>query len=275
MAEGRGVVYWYHGLHFAARAIVSWWSLRQHWTGPVTVFTDDDESQKMAERAGRDLNLDVQRIKIDRVRRHADYLIKTMIPAWTPYKETVFLDADTVVVGKFEELFGHPLALTSFADWQSQGRKISGRIKGWEGKSPAIDVMVRKQLATSYPAINTGVFGFQKDNSDLATWHEITKLGAGLHMTDELAMQLLHTEIPHKMFDDRWNLSPFHGVNTMDVRIWHLHGRKHARVGKDPGSAVWMPFFDRCCEENPGGIADWAGNHDKYLRGWLRQHRGK
>jgi len=256
-------------MKFAERMIVATHSLRNHWTGPVTVGVTDDDCEAVMRRAQDQLDIDVLRVPLAKVRRHSAYLTKTLIPTWTPYEETVFIDGDTVVVGKFDELFATRLALTQFADWQTLGRRMSGRINKWRGKSPAIDRLVDEQLEGSLPAINTGVFGFHHGYAPLGQWNAITQIGAGLHMTDELAMQLLFSELGGdcKVFDDRWNCSPIYGVHRNDVRIWHCHGDKHLR--RDEGKKVWLPAFRAACEANVGGIADWAGKYDKRVRQFL------
>jgi len=262
-------VYFFCGVRYAERIIVSLYSLRQHWHGAVTVIVTDDDCQRVIEEAAEDLELECKRVKFTKAKRHSAYLNKTQIPTWTPYDDTVFIDGDTIVAGTFDELFGQPLTITSFSDWHSQGRRMSGRISGWKGKSKAIDVLVAQQLGQSWPAINTGVFAFQRNARGLAQWNAICKAGAGLHMTDELAMQLLFPELGDdcRVLDDRYNCSPIYGVHKDDVRIWHCHGKKHLR--RDAGREVWMPAFEAAREANAGGLADWAGKYDRGVRNVL------
>lgn len=206
-SQDRGVTYLFCGVGFAERMVVSLHSLRDHWQGPVTVFVTDDDCEVVIKKVVGQLDLDCRRVEGMKIRRHPAYVNKTLIPTWTPYKQTIFIDGDTLIVGTFDELFEPPLAITSFGDWQTQGRRMSGRINRWKGKSRMIDELISRQLAESLPAINTGVFAFHRGAAGLATWHEITKAGAGMHMTDEIAMQLLFSELDGTchVVDDRFN----------------------------------------------------------------------
>ncbi len=272
-ATDRGIIYLFCGIGFAERMIVSLWTVRQHWTGPVTVFVTDDDCEAILKKAP-ELQLDLRRVDAAKVRRHSAYLTKTLLPTWTPYERSVFLDGDTIVVGSVEPLFESPLAISHFAGWVSQGSRMAKRINSWRGLSPAIDALVEDQLAESYPAINTGVFGFHREFPYLGQWHAITQAGAGKHMTDELAMQLLQSAMPadaYRVFDDRYNCSPLYGQHRDDVRVWHFHGNKHVRNAA--GLALWGPAFESARAANVGGLADWAGKYDRTVAAYLKgQH---
>lgn len=260
-----GIVYLFTGPRFAERMIVSQYSLRKHWDGPVTVFCTEDDSERIMRDAAETLRLDVERKESFQIRRHSSYITKTLIPTWTPYDRTLFLDGDTTVHGDFRPLFEPPLAITQFCDWQSQGRKVSGRISRWRGITPAIDAMVDEQLSKSYPAINTGVFAWHHGYEMLATWHALTVAGGANTMTDELAMQLLFLSCPeHKVFSDTYNWSPLYSTSKAPPVIVHYHGSKHVR--KEAGKKIWWPIFEECRQQNIGGIAAWAGKWDKYVR---------
>jgi len=266
--NNRGVVYLFTGIKFAERMVVSLTTLRDHWDGPVTVCCTEDDCAEILGKLGS-LNLNVMRTQRVQGKR-SSYLTKPLIPTWTPYQQTVFIDGDTLVEGRFDELFEAALTITQFGDWISTGRRMSGRISGWRGLSPRIDELVRQQLSREYPAINTGVFGFHKGYIRLAEWHEITQAGMGKMMTDELAMQLLHGDLPEcRVVDDRFNCSPLYGARETDVRIRHCHGNKH--IKKPQGLAVWWPAFERCYRENVGGLRKWAGQFDKEVRGQLKK----
>jgi len=212
-----------------------------------------------------------------------------MVPTWTPYEESIFIDGDTVVVGSLDELFGHPWTVTHFSDWQTFGRVITGRINKWRGLTPAIDELIEVQLRgmtvtkreakkikkrglqvlrdgdeylAGFPALNTGVFAFQKGYHGLAWWNQVTIAGAGRHWTDEIAAQLIYSHLPEcRLLDDRFNCSPIYGIHKEDVRVWHTHGSKHMRRAQ--GKKVWIPAYWDAYNANVGGIQKWAGDHDK------------
>jgi len=268
----KGVVYFFCGLPAAERLVVSLWTLRKHYTGPITIGLTTDEERAIitpaADRLGADL-LNVQKMG----NRNAHYLSKTTVPSWTPYENTVYIDADTVVVGPIDDLFGHKLAITAFAEWVSTGRRMSGRCLKWKGLSPYIDALVARQVAPKataddeYPAINTGVFSFARGNEQLAIWHHVALAGVGLFMTDELAMQLVFPDMDCTVLADKYNCSPWLGLHRGEAVIWHCHGKKHLR--KPEGRAVWLPAFEEAMGEKVGRLNRWAGKYDKYVRAHL------
>ena len=257
-----GVCYLFSGVGFAERLAVALFTLREHYHGAVTVFCTDELCLDVGRRLAGSLEVTIREGTLAQARRHQSYLTKTFVPEWTDYKHTVFIDADTVVVAPFEELFGPSLVITRFSDWVSNARRVPNRLKWWRGKSPAIDAMIDVQISATYPAINTGVMGWQKGNPAMAQWHALTAAGAGTHMTDELAMQMLHTHVECQVVDDRFNCSPIYGTpeGRADARIWHFHGSKHLR--KEPGRSMWLSHWERTFMANPGGLRDWAGKYD-------------
>ena len=228
----------------------------------MTVFCTDEDCERIIRRMPPEMAIKTRRVERV-VGKRPSYLTKPLVPTWTPYERTVFIDGDTRIVGRFDELFEPPLALTQFGDWVSLGRRMSGRIKLWMGLSNRIDELVRQQLASEHKAINTGVFGFHKGYVRMAEWYEITQAGVGLMMTDELAMQVLHGDLPEcQVFDDRCNCSPLYGATKdEDVRIWHFHGSKH--IKRDRGKELWWPAFERVYREDVAGIREWAGQYDR------------
>jgi len=263
--DDRGVVVLFaYSLGYAERVTVMLHTLRQHWAGSVLLMVDQT-TEELGRKIAEDphVQIDVQVIKPVEGVRHAPYITKTLVPTWTPYKRTVLIDGDTSVNGSLDELFEPSLVITQFSNWHSKGRLLSNRIGWWRGKSEEIDRMIEKQLSCSWPAINTGVVGFHQGHLALENWHRLTLAGAGLHMTDEIAMQLLTSVLPtdcYSVFDDRWNCSPIYGINRQDVRIWHYHGRKHLR--REQGQQLWMPLLREAIRADVGGIAKWAGQYD-------------
>ncbi len=269
MSLDRGCCYLFaYNLGYAERIAVSLYTLRQHWNGPVLLLLDN-VTEDIGRRIADDPAIHATVKVIDPVEghRHSCYITKTLVPDWSPFERTLLIDGDTTIVGSFDELFGAELAITHFSNWHSLGSMVSGRIKWWRGKSPEIDVLVDRQLAHSWPAINTGVIGWRRGHPALLRWKELTLAGAGLHMTDELAMQLLIGEMrmsEFNIFDDRFNCSPIYGARKDDVRIWHFHGNKHLR--KEPGRVLWKPLFRETLAANVGGLQEWAGRFDPQVR---------
>lgn len=263
----RGVIYLLSGSTYAELLCTSLYTLRQHWTGPVTIFATDEPSTKISERIGHDpqLNADVRPAELAQVRRRQSYCTKPSLPPLSPYDQTVYLDCDTLVVAPIDELFEHPLTLTQFSNWTTTGgRIVSGRLKQWRGLGPATEALVNEALASPQPAVNTGIFGFHRDHPILPAWQTLTLAGARCSFTDELAMQLLAPHADTRILSDEWNLSPLYGKNRDEVRIHHLHGRAHVR--KRQGRAIWRPFFDEAREAKAGQMDQWGGTFDKAVK---------
>jgi len=299
----QGVVYLLSGLPVMERLAVSVFTLRQHYDGPVTILTTSKEDTSAAKcladdkRAGVDV-LQFEPVETDR--RHQAYQQKTLVPAYTPYDQTVFLDADTTIAAPFPELFEGDCVITAYSDWQTKGKRVAGRCGWWKGRDSGhhlqVDEMVARVLADEvvvteekngrlkwrvakanervrtqgYPAINTGVTGWKKGNPFADRWRAMTAIGMGTHMTDEIAMQLLYPFVPEcdvRLFDDRFNASPIYAVNADDARIWHFHGQKHLK--KEPGRSMWEPIFREAMAAKWGKLPRWAGRHDKWVKALL------
>ena len=267
----QGILYLLSGVGYAELLAVSLFTLRKHYSGAVHVFVTDDASEAAVNRMQADASITVSRIPLPSVRRHHSYCVKATLPALSPFKRSVFLDADTLVCGDIGELFGSCLAVTRFSDWVTTGKTISKRIRQWGGgskwgsMSPAVDGLIAHALAESRPAVNTGIFGFHRDCPILPQWEALTLAGWQRSFTDELAMQLLWEHQPGaRIFDDRWNASPVYSAGRQDVRVWHLHGRAHAR--KDAGRALWLPVFEEAISVNFAGLVDWSGDFDAAVK---------
>jgi hypothetical protein len=259
-----GLVYWLCGMRHAERLVVSAYTARKFWTGAIAAVVTSDETQKCAEAIPG-----VQAIRVAlTATKHSAYVGKTRLPDWVPFDRAIYLDADTIVVGPLDPLLESPLTITQFSKWQSLGQKIGGRIKWFQQikESPRIQAMVDTQFTKSYPAINTGVFAWHKGGKWVAEWQAIADAGAPcVNYTDEIAMQILHPGIPGcRVVDDRWNCSPIYGVHKTNAAVWHFHGDKHLRNAE--GKRLWEPAFQEAYTANVGGLREWAGRYDPWVR---------
>lgn len=262
-----GLVYWFCGMRHAERFVVSLYSAMKQWDeygarGIAAVVTSD-ETEACAKATG------VTTIRVTPPpSKHSAYVGKTRLPDWVPYDRVVYLDADTIVCGSLDPLLEAPLTVTQFAEWQSLGRRIGGRIQWYRQvkDSPRIQAMVDAQLAKSWPAINTGVMGWRRGGEWVAEWQGIADAGAScVNMTDEIAMQLLFPGVDgHKVMDDRFNCSPIYGVHKSQAVVWHFHGDKHLRSAE--GRVLWEPAFREAYNANFGGLQEWAGKYDPWVR---------
>lgn len=295
----RGVIYQLSGTRHAPVLLVSLATLRRHWEGAVTIMVADPSADKLARKIAAPHDADVKEFQALPGRNGA-YVNKTRLWRFAPYRKCVFLDADTLVVGKIDEVFpeGVEFVTTSFGDWTSNGAcPVPKRIKKWQRFAPHL---VADQLAQTYPALNTGVFGFStKPACDaMEAWEQLTQKNPSF-MCDEIAAQLLVWKFPHRILDDRFNCSPLFGSAPTpgpreameawgdekwarasrerrrhegvirgygDVRVWHAHGRKHLL---EPIRSLWWPEFERLLEENVAGVREWMPAGDNRLAEFL------
>jgi len=253
------------GERHAVQLAVSLRSLRQHWSGPVAIIAGDDDAKRFAARAAMDPNIDVDRIKwtAPTGRRGQGYANKCKMFQLSPYKHTIFLDADTLVVDRLDGLWSDDAAqvvLTQFSDWVSNGSRIRKRFGPWENVEP---LRVAQQREAAYPAINTGVIAFGHCcGAFFEHWEEVTNRNIRF-ICDEIAAQLIFDEHHTKVVDDRWNCSPVHGANRDGVHIWHGHGWKF--IKRHVGREIWMPYFREAYEADTCGIQTWYPAGDRKL----------
>ncbi len=269
----RGVVYMLMGTRHAVVLAVSVMTLRRWWDEPVTIFADEDGlpyALKIVGAAGAPAV--VQEFKPHRQRRHQGYANKPRLPAMSPYRYTLQLDADTAAVGPLDgEIWPthrEELVITRYCDWVTNARIVADRIRAWRDVAPR---EAARKLAESYPAINTGVLSYG-DQSPVARehWLEMTMRKPRRFISDETAMDLIWTEHANvRLEDDRWNWSPLRGVAPREtVRVMHLHGKKH--VGKM--HAAWWPLFRQAWDCDFAGIREWCPAGDKKLAAYLEEN---
>jgi hypothetical protein len=273
-----GVFYLLTGPAHGVRLVVSLWSLRRHYAGPVTVFTTHTESHEIGDRCRRDPRLRVDHCptRLADVRRNAAFLTKLDVLGQVPYPAAVYLDADTLIVGRLDPLIEaanrSEFAATQFADWLSSGRLIRRRIEAWRSVQPRchdsdwMNSLVDEALQPR-PAVNGGVFAFQQGARLLPQWRELAYAGWNTFICDEIALQLLLPRYPHEVLDCRFNCSPLYGFERTDVRVWHFHGERHLRHARC--RELWWPAYRICVAENIAGLAEWQPGADRRLRRFL------
>jgi hypothetical protein len=244
-----------HAIHM----IVMLASLRKHYAGPVAIVTDDGRGREVAEWCQADPSLGAIEIIVDpslRAGGHGQsYLCKTLLPPLSPFDATLFIDADTVVVGDFREAFPQSpdeVTLTHFCDWVSTGGKMSGRIREWAEAEPE---RVERMLSKQWPAINTGVVGWGKETQAFAEdWHR-TSAKRKVFITDELAAQLIFPDHNVRVIDWRYNASVVFDLgrpNFGDARIVHGHGMKFWK--RPTGWRFYRQHYFDCLEQNRANI---------------------
>jgi hypothetical protein len=216
-----------HAEHFA----VSLYSLRKHWDGRIAVIVDPPGKnfcQRFVKDTGIELiDHDHEALKAQHPRTGGTtrsgqmYLAKTRLHTYSPFDRTVYLDADTLVADKLDDLWPQDdgVVLTQFANWTSHEKKVKGRISDWKKVAPK---EVGRMLGTPHPAINTGVMAWSKQSQGFHdAWYEMTKRHL-VFMCDELAVQLIYPDHRHRLLDERFNCSPIYS--------WPRHGMPPSRL---------------------------------------------
>lgn len=263
------VMYFLRGNKHTENAMVSFWSLRRHWLGPVQIVVADADGMEAAT-AIRDWDpmqaTQITEIAPDTHRRGGTYCTKTKLPGCSVFDRTIFLDADTLVCGDISPLLpnaertnpvnGHceyEVVLTRFAEWTTAGTKMTGRIKAWQEVAPD---EVAKILSKPWPAINTGVIGWSGTGGEFSRKWRTLCLKRVAFICDEVSLNILIPYLPHRMLDDRYNASPIYSsaATKSAAIIWHFHGGKGLK--SDAGWAIWGPALDQARAEMPC-LADW------------------
>lgn len=252
-----GVLYINVGLKHAIHLAVSIYSLRKWWDGPVAIACGDDSAEEIGHFIAGDPELrPVTIIRFDHEDngRGSTYATKCRMGEFSPFERTVFIDADTLIVGDFRPMFPAMggVTLTQFSDWVSTGRMISGRVEKWRH---VCDKMVNRMLECPYPAINTGVMGFTSSSTDwFEDWKKVTNKNISF-ICDEIAAQLIFPDHAVKVLDDRFNCSPTYSWGTGDVRIWHGHGFRFLK--KETGRQLWLPVFKEALVRDTAKLQSW------------------
>ena len=277
----RGVIYFNYGTGCLPRLFTSIHSLRKHYSGPVTIISQGDDSGKFFKSISKEdnfhkLDVHVKDITIDVPEGHSfGFLITTLADTYTPYDLTIWLDADTLVRGSIDELFDeaeqHEVAVPNFANWGTAKGTIAKRINFWKQYYPEI---IDKALNFG-PAVNCGVYAWKHGARFMADWYKLTLPGRDSFIPNETCMQVVLPQYQHKIVDQKFNCScKYSDCYDADVRVIHYHGRKHCRLrdGKLLNHAdLWMAEYKEVLAENICGIKDWEPGGDRNLSKYYKQ----
>lgn len=268
----RGIICLLCGTKHDVMGAVSIRSLRKVWDGPVTIFSDE-ASMAHAKLIGKAAGVEVVPHTLLKYRRNSSYAGKPKLPKLSPYRHTVQLDADTMILREFDELWPRhdgEFVLTMFSSWTTHQPLIRKRVSKWaEGVA---DDELLDSLAQPYPALNTGVLSYGRECVEAREeWAEITARKPDVFMSDELAAQVY---LPRwneagstRVLHDAFNWSPlYHSRPIEEARIVHFHGRKtlHPKAFD-----IWWPEYQAAVDENWAGLADWTPAGDKRLKAYL------
>lgn len=273
-----GVMMFNRGNGMLVRALVALYSLRRFWDGNISFFLEEPYPPQFIK------SLEYFNCKVIYNDKRHDY--KTLVRKNSlfenpPYPYTLWMDIDTVTVGKIDEMFSYlidnkvDLCIPSFCGWVSTGNHISKRIKRFEGiaEQKYIDEALKE-----HPAVNTGILSFKKSDKwseFVRYWTELAEKGSKAHIfiPDEVACQILYPSM------SEWGLKYFiaptdfnvsvlhdHGLSK-DRRIIHYHGDKH--VLDHPNCELWKNIFKEMCDKNIADMNSFVQYADKRLKKYI------
>ncbi|MCA9185360.1 MAG: hypothetical protein R3E01_19420 [Pirellulaceae bacterium] len=265
-----GIVYLLTSNRLAARFVVSLHSLRQWYDGPVTVFTTRPESHEIGERCAQDAALRIDHRQICERRaavQTAAYLTKPKAIAESPYEATVFLDADTLIVGDISKLLlsaqRHDITATVFGCWTTTDDHYRELLGKWrrlnisnETLGYSLTELIDRALDAAHPAINIGVFAMRRGSLLLGEWDRLTLAARTMPIPDEVSFQLLLPDYSHALLGMEYNYHPVACPPRDDIRIWHFAGGMH--LPNVHSHEVWLAEYDECRRKNVAGINAWS-----------------
>jgi hypothetical protein len=252
--EQNGVVYYNRGYKCLSRLAVAMHSLRKHWVGPVTVITDDPKSVELTRGIADLFDVDVLLTEFRTSDGNKTALVnKTLMGEVSPYDVTVFLDADTLILRPFDEMFSwaraHEFVVPQFHDWITK-KKIAKRIESWRPLYPELMEQAKAgENGDARPAINCGVYAWCRGSRLMAEWWNYCNPGRNLHrIPDETCLQVILPLFPHKIAPPEFNASCRYGdPRRRSIRIMHYHGNKHCRLNERGGfrftSDLWYQSY--------------------------------
>ena len=152
------------------------------------------------------------------------------------------------------------------ADLRERGLDVHA-VAGHAAKADSAAHLVDAALERR-PAVNGGVFAYQRGAEIVDRWRELAETGRSTFICDEIALQLILTQYPHKLLDCRYNCSPVYGLRQEESRIWHFHGERHVRDARC--REIWLPAYRDCLGENVARLAEWSPGGDRRLAAWQR-----
>lgn len=266
-----GVIYYNTGISYLVRLLVSAYSLRRFYSGDIAILSWGDASHYISSQIAKAVN--AQLIRINPQIESSDspqFLVKTRLHEFSPFVNTLYLDADTLILKKIDNLFPiiktHSFLASTVDGWKTTDEHIRTRLEGWRGFYPQ---HVKKALKFGR-VINCGVMGFNRTSTLLKSWYKFTLPGKNLFVPDEIACQLLLTEHPHTLVDSRYNCMSKYCNIGYETKIVHYHARKHCTM---PQAKNWLGVYYEVISKNVANIKSWQPANDKILKQYLDGNR--
>jgi len=268
-----GIIMFNKNEKVTVRALVSLYTIRQYYDGPITFFieTSPDGFKESVEYFGCNI------VELEENKDIKTLTRKTQIFSNTPYDNTLWLDSDTILLGKIDEMFeyleNYDVAIPHFSNWWSDGPIIKRRINNF--KDHVSEEILNKALEHK-PAVNTGVVAYRKNSQFLTDWINLTIKSDGLcFISDEVAFQVLYPSYPGIYIAPmKFNTSARFGNDVEDKRIVHMHGSKHCIPQFPLCAQYWIPTFNLMRNDNIANINYFVEKYsDRRLRKFLKGER--
>lgn len=254
--SGRGCVFFNFGTAYALRLLVSIYSLRKFYDGPITVFLAPDEN---SDALGQDIHkIGADVALMDQLSSTCDrYRVFTE----SPFEATLSFDSDIVFRGSIDALW-EPLerdgVLVTRFFAPLYGVEGTAASPGFGNRMALLENIQDLVERSTYDRavqrladridINIGVLGVSRPRGDgfLADWAECMERGRNraILLLDEMLVVALVGDYPHYLADESWNCPAdeyFRRTNLADASIIHYFADAHFllghRMGRNP--ATW------------------------------------
>lgn len=263
--------------------VVALSTLREHYAGDVVVWAYP-ESMVTVQRIAHDPALRVVCRLWEPVYRgkNGQFFNKIALMRSLHDSPHVYLDADVMINRPIDYLFTAAkrsgFVATQFNNWLSNGGVVKKRINHLLTIPEICSQNVQFVMDNPLPSVNGGVFACRPDSPVLQLWQEWTKAALGIFIADETVLHAIlgryhATSWMTVLTGGIWNCSPRYRPNDIsdeDVAIWHFHGDSNVRPSKSQkGYDIWWPRFQKCLDENTGGIQEWlagAVDQNRFLK---------
>jgi len=283
--DSKGIMMFNRGDRMMVNALVSLYSLRKHYQGNITFYTDTPCSNINAFEAELK-NFGCNVIRLGEKLEYKTLVRKNSLFETPPYDKTLWMDTDTITVGDITPMFNYldeqncDMCIPWFAGWVSDGSGIAKRIKRFKGIAEERHI---EEALRHHPAINTGVLSFRRSekwSKFVKDWTDLAYRGSlkRIFISDECAGQILYPSMHEwglKCFicPTDYNISVLHDHGqSKDPRIYHFHGKKS--VLDVSTCDIFKSAFEEMRKDNIANINSFLQYADKRLKEYLKKKDG-
>jgi lipopolysaccharide biosynthesis glycosyltransferase len=228
-----GVIYYITGDQYLTRLAVSLHSLRKVYSGHITIMLWRCKKQTIdfCNVIGSAFKASIKNIDPPLAVCKQDYfLVKSKLPLFSDYENTIYLDADTLVRKNIDELFDlankNDFVVSNIEEWTKTKRTLE-RLMLWKCLYPKHV----KSIQLNYIGINCGVFAFNRRSTLIKNWYNFAVKGKDLFVPDEDACALMLCDNKHILVSEKYNcMWKYRKPKSYeDFSIIHYHGNRHTR----------------------------------------------